>query len=209
MRKIFLFLFIINVSFGLRAQSKIEGAYYLRGAMEVGSGFLLKPDSTFQFFFAYGALDREGSGKWTIKGKHVIFNTISRPQSDFTLINSSTVNNNFTTIKIVDSNKNLLRYVYAYLKFSDTTLEEKTNDEGELEIPRKGVENISLVFEFSPEKISNFKGGKDYNYYEFRMESTITEVFFENFQLQIGSDELKGKHPLLDEKEYVYEKEKN
>ena len=49
------------------------GEYYLRGVTEVGSGFLLKPDSTFQFFFSYGALDRQGSGTWRIKEKEIVF----------------------------------------------------------------------------------------------------------------------------------------
>ena len=195
------------MSSGIYSQSKIEGTYYLRGVMEVGSGFLLKPDSTFQFFFTYGALDREGSGKWAIKDKQVILNSAPKPSPDFALIKNSIVNSDFTTIKIINSNQNFLRYVYAYVKFSDIILEEKTNEEGELKIPRKGVENISLAFEFSPEKIFNFKAGKEYNYYEFQMEPSITEVFFENFHLQIAPGELKGKHPLLDEKEYVYEKE--
>ena len=36
--------------------------YYLTGVREMASGFLVKPDNTFQFFFAYGALDRQGAG---------------------------------------------------------------------------------------------------------------------------------------------------
>lgn len=193
---------------GLYAQSHIEGEYYLHGAMEVASGFLLSPDSTFQFFFSYGALDRGGSGKWSVKDNQVILNSRPKPSLDFTLLSSRAVDNNFTTIKIIDDNKNILRYVYAFLKFRDTTIQEKTNEEGELKIPGKGVENISLVFEFSPEKISNFKINEEHNYYEFRMEPFITEVFFENFHLQVEVNELKGKHPLLDDKDYTYEKEK-
>ncbi len=194
---------------GISAQSKIEGEYYLHGVMEVASGFLLKPDSTFQFFFSYGALDREGSGKWTVRDNQIILNSRPKPSPDFSLIKSKTVDNDFTTIKIIDNNKNILRYVYGTLKFSDTTIEEKTNEEGELKINRKGAENISLVFEFCPEKISNFKVDEGKNYFEFKMESFITEVFFENFHLQIDRDWLKGKHPLLDDKEYIYQKEKS
>ncbi len=208
MKKFLLFLIVINISSGLYAQSNIEGEYYLHGVMEVASGFLIKPDSTFQFFFSYGALDREGSGRWTVKGTQIILNSRPKPSSDFALIKSKIVNNDFTLIKIIDNNKNILRYVYGSLKFFDTTIEEKTDEEGVLKINRKGVENISLVFEFSPEKISNFKVNKKDNYFEFRMEPFITEIFFENFHMKIGTDELKGTHPLLDEKEYTYEKEK-
>lgn len=207
-RKFLLFFIVIKISSGIYAQSNIEGEYYLHGVMEVASGFLIKPDSTFQFFFSYGALDREGLGKWTVKGNQLILNSRPKPLHDFAVIKSEIVDNDFTTIKIVDSNKNFLRYVYVSLKFSDTTIEEKTDEDGELKINRKGAENISLVFEFSPEKISNFKVDKGHNYYEFRIEPFITEVFFENFHLQVETNKLTGRHPLLDEKEYTYEKDK-
>ena len=57
------------------AQSKTAspaGEYYLRGVMETAAGFKLNEDSTFQFFFSYGALDRQGRGKWTTEG-HPLF----------------------------------------------------------------------------------------------------------------------------------------
>ena len=55
------------------------GEYYLRGVMETASGFKLNPDSSFQFFFSYGALDRMGSGKWTVRGNELILNSRPRP----------------------------------------------------------------------------------------------------------------------------------
>ncbi|MEP6583996.1 MAG: hypothetical protein ABJA90_07005 [Ginsengibacter sp.] len=190
----------------INAQEQIEGEYYLHGAMEVATGFLLKPDSTFQFFFSYGALDREGSGKWFVKGKEVFFNSRPKPELDFAIIKAAVADNNFTILKILDSNKIILRYVFAFLKYPDTTIEEQANEEGEIKVNRKGAKEISLVFEFSPEKISNFQVNKDNNYYEFKMEPSIMEVFFENFHLQIESGTFKGKNPLLDDKEYKYEK---
>ena len=43
-------------------QSTVAGEYYLQGVMETASGFKLNEDSTFQFFFMYGAMDRVGEG---------------------------------------------------------------------------------------------------------------------------------------------------
>ncbi|MEP6725590.1 MAG: hypothetical protein ABJC98_07235, partial [Bacteroidota bacterium] len=46
-------------------QNKMEaaGVYFLKGVMETASVFELKPDSSFEFFFSQGALDRGGKGK--------------------------------------------------------------------------------------------------------------------------------------------------
>jgi len=196
------------MSINTGAQPTVAGEYYLRGVMEVASGFLLKPDSTFQFFFSYGALDREGSGQWELKNKEVIFNRGKRPDLDFTLINSKKVDNNFITIRITDNNSLLLRYVYVKIKFTDTIMEGITNEQGEIKFPQKQVENLSLIFQFCPEKTSVFNLNKEHNYFEFRFEPWIAEYFFFDFHLRPEGDDLKGKHPLLDDKEYLFKKSK-
>ena len=193
---------------GIHAQSTIPGEYYLRGVTEVGSGFLIKPDSTFEFFFSYGALDRMGSGKWTAKGNEIILDSKPRPAHDFALINSKTVAGDFITIKITDNNELLQRYVYAKLKFADTVMEDMANQKGVIKFPRKTIENLSLQFQFCPEKTSVFELNKDHNYFEFRFEPWIVEYFFNDFHLTIDGKDLKGKHPLLDEKEYRFIKSK-
>ncbi len=188
------------------AQSSIPGEYYLRGVMEVGSGFLLKPDSTFQFFFSYGALDREGSGKWHVSGNELILNSKPRPPHDFALITSRKTGNDVVTIKITDDNPLLVRYVFAKMAFADTTIEGMTSEKGEISFPKKDIKSLSLVFQFCPEKISVFELNKDHNYFEFRFEPWIMEYFFPDHHLKIENEGLKGKHPLLDDKEYLFQK---
>ena len=196
------------MSVNVEAQNTVAGEYYLRGVTEVGSGFLLKPDSTFQFFFSYGALDREGSGTWQLKDKGIILNSRKRPDHDFALISSKKMDDNFVTIRITDNNSLLLRYVYAKMEFADTVMEGMTNEKGELQFPRKEIKKLSLIFQFCPEKISVFDLDKEHNYFEFRFEPWIAEYFFSDFHLRIDGKDLKGKHPLLDEKEYMFVKTK-
>ena len=125
------------------AQSTIAGEYYLHGVIKTASGFLLKPYSTFEFFFSYSALDRGGPGKWTKKGNEIIFNSKPRPIHDFALVSSKAVKDDFITIKITDNNELLQRYVFARLKFVDTAMEGMTNENGEIKFPRKEIENLS------------------------------------------------------------------
>jgi hypothetical protein len=193
---------------GIQGQLTIPGEYYLRGVTEVGSGFLIKPDSTFEFFFSYGALDRTGSGKWIAKGNEIILNSKPRPLHDFALISSKLITNDFITIKITDNNELLQRYVYAKMKFADTAMEGMSNQEGAIKFPRKNMENLSLQFQFCPEKTSVFELDKEHNYFEFRFEPWIVEYFFNDYHLTMDGKDLKGKHPLLDEKEYRFVKSK-
>ncbi len=193
---------------GIQAQIAIPGEYYLKGVTEVGSGFLIKPDSTFEFFFSYGALDRMGSGKWIVKGNEIILNSRPRPAHDFALISSKTAKDDFITIKITDNNELLQRYVYANLKFADTVMEDMSDQKGEIKFPRKPMVKLSLQFQFCPEKTSVFELSKEHNYFEFRFEPWIAEYFFNDHHLTIEGKDLKGKHPLLDEKEYRFVKSK-
>jgi len=207
-KKIIYLLGILSMATETLAQSSIAGEYYLRGVMETASGFLLKPDSTFEFFFSYGALDREGSGKWTIKGSEIILDSRPRPLHDFALIGSKKVDEDSITIKIIDDNPLLVRYVYGKLVFVNAHMEAMSNEKGEIKFPAKEIKNLSMVFEFCPEKVSLFEIDKNHNYFEFRFEPWITEFFFNDFHLKLDGKDLKGKHPLLDEKEYRFEKRK-
>ena len=192
------------MSVNTNAQPAIAGEYYLRGVTEVGSGFLLMPDSTFQFFFSYGALDREGSGTWVLKDKRITLNSRRRPDHDFAVKSSKKSDDNFITIRITDNNTQLLKYVYAKMEFTDTIMEGMTDQRGEIQFPKKEVKNLSLVFQFCPEKISVFELNKEHNQFEFRFEPWIAEYFFADFHLKLEGKDLKGKHPLLDEKEYLF-----
>jgi hypothetical protein len=207
-KKIIYFLVVLNMAIETQAQSAITGEYYLRGVMETASGFLLKPDSTFEFFFSYGALDRGGSGKWTIKGNEIVLNSKSKPVHDFALVDSKAIKDDSITIKITDDNIFLVRYVSARLRFADAQLEAMSNEKGEIKFPTTETKTLSLVFEFCPEKISLFELDKSHNYFEFRFEPWITEFFFTDFHLKLDGKDLKGKHPLLDDKEYRFEKRK-
>jgi hypothetical protein len=71
----------------------------------------------------------------------------------------------------------------------------------------QSVETISLQFEFCPEKISVFKfteAAWGRNYFSFRYEPWLFELFLENFELKLTETGLKGNHPLLRGNEFLY-----
>src|SRR4051794_35415749 len=60
-----LLLFFIGLTTNGQAQKNMEGEFVLEGVREMACVFKLNSDSSFEFYFSYGALDRYGSGKWT------------------------------------------------------------------------------------------------------------------------------------------------
>lgn len=183
----------------------IAGEYQLQGVRETASGFLLKPDGDFQFFFSYGALDRYGSGKWKWKNNEIIFNSAEKPGEDFALLESKKSQMDDISVKINDKNKNLLHYVYASLQKENSESWQPANKEGMIRFPGQKLKDISLIFEFCPEKISTFTDiNRSHNDFTFRFEPWIMEVFFKDFMLKAEPNGFAGRHPLLKGDQFLF-----
>ena len=191
---------------GVKTIEKTTGTYYLHGVMETASGFKLNADGTFQFFFTYGALDRYGAGKWTIENDQVVLQSNPWIGKDFALIESSASGRGIT-IKMTDKNPIFQKHVYASIKNGENGSWQRPDAKGEIHFPGEDAAVITLAFEFCPERFTFFPiANKEHNYFEFRLEPWIMEVFFNNFRLKIEKYALTGKHPLLVGEKYVYEK---
>jgi hypothetical protein len=185
----------------------ISGEYYLRGVPEMASGFKMNEDQSFQFFLIYGALDRYGSGKWSKENNGVVLQ--SRPWSgkDFALVSSRESEDPGVTLKVIDSNDGILRYVYASLQKGGEKSWSRADEKGIIRFAKQEATSISLAFEFCPERFSTITNDKPlHNHFEFRFEPWFVEFFFNNFRLAISGNDLKGKHPLLDGEEFRYER---
>jgi len=192
----------------MEAQDKtdsIAGEYYLRGVMETASGFKLNNDSSFEFFFSYGALDRFGKGKWHLKNGNIILNSRHKPPHDFSLITSKAAPGESVVVKIQGRNPMFVSNVFGVLKSGKISLTQMSDKTGLLKFKKYPVDSITLVLKFCPERSSVFTiAYKTHNYFMFRFEPWITEVFFQNFMLTYHGTSLSGKHPLLDDKIYNY-----
>ncbi len=187
--------------------NSITGEYYLRGVMETASGFQVNADSTFQFFFSQGALDRVGKGRWSLQDGKLILNSAPRPPKDFALLASKKIPGDLITVKITDRNKMILSYVDVSITANGKQTTRRTDSEGMTGFTKQPVSNISLLFRLCPERATSFSINDSLdNYFEFRFEPWIAEVFFDNFSLQLNGKDLTGAHPLLHGNTFSYEK---
>jgi hypothetical protein len=205
-RLLFSLITISAVSANLSAQQTVAGEYYLEGVMETASGFNLRADSTFQFFFSYGALDRFGSGKWSINNNEIVLNSKPYPGKDFKLVSASRNGEQVIIVKIEDPNPEVYSWVHCLVRTDreDTVID--ANSSGLIRVPATS-DSIYLISEFCSERISSFPIDKTrYNYFTFHFEPWIMEVFFKDFSLQFIDGHLEGKHPLLQDDIYKYVK---
>src|ERR1700745_1157118 len=133
MRKYLLFLLFAPAMENLMAQtdsSAIAGEYFLQGVMETASVILLKPDSSFEFFYSYGSVDRTGTGKWSINKGQLTLNSRPRPARDFKLDSSTSATANKITVRINCQNKMLLSYVHCVIQTKTGMKELDTDQRG-------------------------------------------------------------------------------
>lgn len=185
----------------------IPGEYHLRNIREMASGFPLRPDLKFQFFFSYGTLDRSGTGNWEQRGDRIVFNSIPKPQNDYRLVSSRKTGDDFINIIIDEPNQVLRTYTYISLENGATDTWRPLNSHGDLQFPPQELQTISLLFEFCPERFSSFPvTGSDHNEFVFKAEPWIVGVFLKEFSLDIVPDGLQGKHPLMQGDSFSYGK---
>ena len=175
----------------------LAGEYFLEGRMEVASVLWLKADSTFQFFFSYGAMDRSGQGRWSYTDGHVALRSQPRPPKDFALTSKMSRSHAGTRFRVTDQNPMLLSYVLVKAHTPNGVVEGRTDQKGYFVVASKQVNKVELLFELCPERYSSYDLGRE-NDYEFRFEPWISEIFFESFKLRHESNILTGPHPLLE-----------
>jgi len=196
--------------FAMKAQTMNPpvGEYYLRGVMETASGFKLNSDSTFAFFFSYGALDRYGKGRWSVQNDTLVLNSEAKPLYDFKLLADNKIADDKITVQIKESDASLLRYFHCRLFGNGKMQEGVTNEKGIVVFRSQMISRLELGFEFCPEKKSVFVIKKTlHNHFVFAPEPWLMEVFFQNFRLRFTPEGLEGGHPLSDKSSFRYEKQ--
>lgn len=184
------------------------GEFYLRGVTEVASGFRFNADSTFEFFYIYGAIDRFGKGTFEQMGDSLILHSAPKPERDFILQSAKTTGDPNVTIHIEDSNPMVLSNVLCQLQTPDTLLRGESNQNGDIVFPKVPVIGIALLHEFWPDRPSAFPVEQpEHNYFEFTIDPRIVEIDFNGLILHYSGDTLAGRHPLLHpEKTYRFTK---
>lgn len=189
--------------------NSLSGEYYLKGVMETAAGFKLNTDSSFEFFFSYGALDRQAAGTWKVEGHNIIFNSSKKPATDFNLIESHKESTDSTIIFLKGLNKSISSYFYAVAINGKEKISAAANNDGIIILPVQKADTVEVYFEWCPEKKSVFNlNNSSNNFFTFELLPGITDVIFDNWKLSIGKNGISGQLPFAKDKLCVFEKNK-
>ena len=190
-------------------QKDYAGEYYLKGVMETAAGIKLNEDSTFEFFYSYGAADRQGSGSWIIKENKIILTSIRKPGNYFRLLKHEIQPGEKITVKVTDPNADALRFVHTGILNGDKFIQGEVDNTGKAVFEKQPYDSIALMFAMSPENTMFYKPSKaGENYFEFAIEPWIMEVIFDNTEFKIDSEKMIGQHLIFGEEDVFFEKHK-
>lgn len=183
----------------------LPGEYLIQNVREMASGFLLKPDQTFQFFFTYGALDRFANGNWKQEGDKIIFNSRPWPGADFTIVHSEKIAEEGILLQLEKPNPMLAAYLQVSLAAGAPESWIQFRQQGQLHLEPQEFDSLSILFEFCPERFTKLPVTKGHNSFTIRPEQSMFELFLKDFALTVSDEGLKGRHPMM-EGEFVYGK---
>ena len=189
------------------SNDSLPGEYELRGVHEMASIIRLNADSSFDFFFSYGALDREGKGRWHEGNGTVELQSRSAPGHGFTLEKSQHASASCFHISVQEKNSNLFAYLYCTLHTPSGEITRKLDSHGSLYVDAAGVSSITMVFELCPDNPSSFPIiDPTLNELVFTMNPSLFEVYFNHLVLKVRGRNLEGPHPLLNGNDFTYER---
>lgn len=190
--------------------SVFTGTFYLRGVMEVASAWRFNADSTFDFYFSYGAVDRYGKGTFERQGDSLVLRSAPKPGRDFILKTEKKTEEDRLVIRVTDQNPMVLPYVLCRVEtLQDSVLQGQSDGEGYIVFEKVPVKSIALLHQLWPDRPSVFPISEPgNNHFEFAIDPRIIEVDFNGVVLHISGDALEGPHPLLEPgKAYRFEKQ--
>ena len=200
-------LFLINTPIYMQAQDKSPvGEYYLTGVTETAAGFKINKDSTFEFFFSYGALDRSGSGTWAYKSGRVLFNSPNLG-APFLLSNLSKEAPGDITLHVTTPDPVFQSACFGILMNKGAMSEPVQCHNSVIRFQAQDTDSLMVLFEFTPEKRALFAfNSKEYNTAHLKPSETLLQVQFDHLSFVFDGNSLTGSLPLLKPGEYKFEK---
>jgi len=187
-------------------QSSVTGVWYLAGVMETASGIKLDEDSTFEFFFSQGALDRMGKGRWKLSGDSITLYSEGDKPAGFGICKSEKRSKkNVTAFNFVSENEYLLSFIHVSVTGTGQQDFFTPDENGNLEFKAAAPDTAYIYFELCPEQIFVLPlTPAQANYYQVKMNQEIFDVWFDNIVLHIKEGYLSGMHPLLEGDSFNY-----
>lgn len=187
--KISLLFYIFFFSLWTKGQF-LPGKYRLVGQPEMAASFVFHPDSSFEFSYSNGAVDRMAKGRYSVLGNTLKLKSQKIPGKDFAIQRQMKKGKNFI-IQVKDPNKVLMGQVLCLALVGNEKHPFHANPEGLIEIDLKKADKLLLQHSLYPDVFTLLKDESNpNNYFEVSLMPTLAEVSFLGIDFTIQDSSL-------------------
>lgn len=154
-------LVLIAVYAESTAQISVQGEYYFN-RHEMVAGFDFSPDGKFQFFYSYGAVDRNASGTFTVEGNIIKLKSDKAAGQDFTVKQQSKKGKGYMLI-FEHSNTFLLKNIWCIFFVDGKRQEAYSDSQGKVQINLDRCDSIFVQHSLYPDVVTRIKDVRNAN----------------------------------------------
>ena len=166
------------------AQTSVLGEYYFR-KQEMVAGFNFSADGKFQFFYSYGAVDRNATGTFSVHGDTLQLKSDKEAGKDFTIKMQSKQSKGYT-ITFNDPNQFLIKDILCLFFVNGKKHELYSDSKGEVYIDLPNCDTIYVQHPLFPDILSLVKDKKnENNRFILTLNPSLAQVSFKGIDLKI------------------------
>lgn len=191
MKTKYFFIFTVTSLLTMKTFSQnIFGIYSLTGIHDMAATFKLNEDSTFNFFYAYGAVDRFADGSFTVSGNQVILKSSKQPGNDFS-VDKQYSQNDELVIEIKNNNTLLASNVLCICVKGEERQEFYADKKGKINAGKNAYDKVYLQHLFYPDIPTLIRDSTNKNnYFEVSLKPSLERISFKGIDLTIYENTL-------------------
>ena len=169
------------------AQTSVLGGYYF-SRQEMVAGFNFSADGKFEFFYSYGAVDRNATGTFLVHGDTLQLKSDKPTGKDFT-IKTQTKQAKGYTLVFSDPNQYLLKDILCVFFVNGIKHEFYSDSKGKIYAGIPHCDTIYIQHPLYPDIFTLVKDkNNDNNSFMLTLNSSLAQVSFKGIDFKIESD---------------------
>ena len=185
--KIAIFLLLQFLNLKAMSQTPVKGQYIFT-RQEMAAGFNFLANGKFDFFFTYGAVDRNATGTFSVEGDTIKLKSNKEAGKDF-IITSQTKEGTGYRIQFNDANKYLLTNIRCSFFIGAERHDEFTDDNGEIKVTYPHCDRIFAFHTLFPDVVTLIKDEtNENNQFVLALNPSLEQVSFKGIDFKIEND---------------------
>jgi hypothetical protein len=175
------------INLKLMAQTPVSGEYYFR-RQEMVAGFNFSRDGKFQFFYSYGAVDRNATGTFSVHDDTLLLKSDKEAGKDFTIKTQSRQAKGYTIV-FSDPNQFLIKDILCIFFVNGKSQEVYSDRKGEVYIDLPHCDTIYVQHPLFPDILTLVKDKKnENNRFILTLNPSLEQVSFKGIDFKIEND---------------------